>query len=143
MYCCLVNKYEQLVIIICIFCFSNRLLDDPDTQVTMKTLGLMRNLLSGREVLLLFDFSWGSRGTVVGESGSGGVGEGSFLFSPFPFPPPYPLGSLVAGYSLRTVIIFLYPTFTLYSFRKILSHVKAKDKLCFTVQGKKFLGSEM
>ena len=106
MYCCLVNKYEQLVIIICIFCFSNRLLDDPDTQVTMKTLGLMRNLLSGREVLLLFDFSWGSRGTVVGESGSGGVGEGSFLFSPFPFPPPYPLGSLVAGYSLRTVIIF-------------------------------------
>lgn len=25
------------------------LLDDPDTQVTMKTLGLMRNLLSGRE----------------------------------------------------------------------------------------------
>ena len=55
------------------FCFSNSLLDDPDTQVTMKTLGLMRNLLSGREVLLLFDIQGARRGT--------GVGEGSLLFS--------------------------------------------------------------
>ena len=31
-------------------CSLISLLDDPDTQVTMKTLGLMRNLLSGREV---------------------------------------------------------------------------------------------
>ncbi|KAJ7391999.1 Armadillo repeat-containing protein 8 [Desmophyllum pertusum] len=30
------------------------LLNDPDTQVTMKTLGLMRNLLSGREVTSCF-----------------------------------------------------------------------------------------
>ena len=35
-------------------CFVSSLLDDPDTQVTMKTLGLMRNLLSGREVTLSF-----------------------------------------------------------------------------------------
>ena len=54
------------------FCFSNSLLDDPDTQVTMKTLGLMRNLLSGREVLLLFGIRWGSPGY-----GSGG---GKFAF---------------------------------------------------------------
>ena len=34
------------------------------------------------------------------------MGWGSFLFSPFPFSPPYSLGSLVTGFSLRTVIIF-------------------------------------
>ena len=80
--CCLVHKYEQLVIIICIFCFSNSLLDDPDTQVTMKTLGLMRNLLSGREVLLLFDIPWGSRCTVVGEWGREVSSSLPFLFLP-------------------------------------------------------------
>lgn len=55
--------------------------------MTMKTLGLMRNLLSGREVLLLFYIPWGSWGY-----GSGG-GEFPFLFLPFSLPHiPWELG---------------------------------------------------
>lgn len=42
-----------LFVLICVVLVSS-LLDDPDTQVTMKTLGLMRNLLSGREVTSSF-----------------------------------------------------------------------------------------
>ena len=125
---CLVHKYEQFVIIICIFCFSNSLLDDPDTQVTMKTLGLMRNLLSGREVLLLFDFPWGSRGTVVSLSFSSPI-------------PPWELGRRLFfedGHNL------LYLTFTLYSFRKILRVLLRRKTNCLLQsRGKKFLGSVM
>ena len=33
-----------------IFIFLSSLLEDADAQVVMKTLGLMRNLLSGRDV---------------------------------------------------------------------------------------------
>ena len=32
------------------FCWNFSLLEDRDTQVVMKALGLMRNLLSGKEV---------------------------------------------------------------------------------------------